>query len=99
MTRSLSLTLALLATMGGAQAGPGPLANVICSPGGQMQTRLQQTLRATRLWQGVRSPDQVMELWADDRGGWILVAVHASGNSCILAMGLPEGGFEDLAQG
>jgi len=52
-----------------------------------MEQRLSQNFIAKRSALGVRSPDQVMEVWTDARGDWALVVRYASGQSCIVAMG------------
>lgn len=52
-----------------------------------MLTRLQTRMNHTRTAVGVRDEEQIMEVWEDARGDWVLVASYASGTSCILAMG------------
>ncbi len=64
-----------------------PIAEILCEPRDRMEQRLSQTFIATRSALGVRSPDQVMEVWTDARGDWALVMRYANGQSCIVAMG------------
>ena len=64
-----------------------PLAEVICSSTDEMQTRLERSMRSTQQAIGTRGPEELVELWADQRGGWVLVMTYASGSSCIVAMG------------
>lgn len=84
---------------GQATANPGPIAEIICAATDDMQFRLEQDFRSVRVWQGIRSSDQRMELWEDGRGDWTLVISYAKGTACIVAMGSKVFGFEDLHQG
>ena len=78
------LSLMLLASPA---AAVSPIAEILCEPRERMERRLSQTFIATRSAVGVRSPDQVMEVWTDARGDWTLVMRYANGQSCIVAMG------------
>lgn len=80
-------------------SNPGPIAEVLCEPEARMQQKLAQHFGAKRIWQGLRSPDQIMELWQDHNGDWTLVVVHAGGNHCIVAMGSALGGLVEQFQG
>lgn len=64
-----------------------PIADVVCAPSDQMKQRLTQQLGTTRRATGLRSPQEMMEIWTDARGGWTMVLTYASGRSCIVAMG------------
>ena len=64
-----------------------PIAEVLCAPTAQMQTRLAQGMGTTRAAVGIRGPEQVMEVWTDARGDWTMVVRYATGTSCIVAMG------------
>lgn len=81
--RRLALLLITLAT----PAAASPIAEVICAPTDEMQTRLETRMGTSRTALGVRGPEQVMEVWTDARGGWTMVVRYASGTSCIVAMG------------
>lgn len=95
----LALLIALALSVRPGRANPGPIAEIICAPSAQITERLQTHLRASRSWQGMRSPDEVMELWENPRGDWTLIIARASGISCIVAMGGELSGFSDLPQG
>ena len=98
-----ALLLALFTTLAltgkPSRANPGPIAEIICAPSAQITDRLQTHLHASRSWQGMRSPDEVMELWENPRGDWTLIIARASGVSCIVAMGGALSEFSDLPQG
>ena len=82
MRRFLPLCLALATP-----ATASPVADVLCAPTPQMQTKLETQYGTTRTASGLRDREQVMEVWTDDSGDWIMVAAYASGTSCIVAMG------------
>ncbi len=67
--------------------GASPLADVICDTTPRMQQRLERTLMAERTASGMRSGAQMMEVWTDRKGDWVLVSRYATGTSCIVAMG------------
>lgn len=50
-------------------------------------------------WQGLRNPDQIMEIWEDRQGDWTLVIAYANGNRCIVAMGNRISGYADQPHG
>ena len=83
--------LTCLAVMLGCSPVPlgasSPIAEVICAPTGDLHLRLQEQMRSRRAASGVRGPEQVMEVWTDQRDNWTLVVTYASGTSCIVAMG------------
>ena len=88
---SLNTAVYILATLLG-QSGParaqgGPIAEVLCASPDDMRQRLDIRYQARRAWAGLRSPDEVLELWEDAEGDWTLVITHAGGNWCIVAMG------------
>ncbi|MEL6521571.1 MAG: hypothetical protein AAFQ66_11450 [Pseudomonadota bacterium] len=95
----LPLTLGMAVSSNPALPNPGPIAEFLCEPSEQMRAKLTQQFRAHRAWQGLRSPDQIMELWEDDRGDWTFVIAYASGKICIVAMGTRLTGFPDFGQG
>lgn len=71
-----------------ASAGPSPIADLLCAPRKQMTEKLERQFGVRRQGVGMRSPDQVMELWSKpDNGDWTLVIAYATGTSCIVAMG------------
>ena len=63
-----------------------PIAEIICAPTGQLTKRLS-SVGNERSATGIRSPEQIMELWTDSRGDWTMVVRYATGTSCIVAMG------------
>lgn len=78
----LTLTLALCTP-----AMANPIAEVICEPTARMKEKLTRQLRSERQGMGLRGPEQVVEVWTDQRGDWTMVITYASGQSCIVAMG------------
>ncbi|MEX5727229.1 hypothetical protein Ga0609869_000582 [Rhodovulum iodosum] len=75
-----------------------PIAEIVCAPRAEMETRLKHRFGAVLQGVGLRGPDEVMELWSSPRSGdWTLVMRYAGGQSCIVAMGadwvplLPDG--------
>lgn len=68
-------------------AAETPFPSTICHKTAQMADRLQSRQGAARAARGAQSPDQILEVWTDDRGGWTLVVTYATGTSCIVAMG------------
>ncbi|MEO0381232.1 MAG: hypothetical protein AAF252_13260 [Pseudomonadota bacterium] len=82
MRRLILLCLALATPL-----SANPIAEVICAPTPQLQTKLERQYGTQRTASGLRGPEQVMEVWTDARGDWIMVAAYASGTSCIVAMG------------
>lgn len=88
--RALFLAL-ILASLLGLSASPlvarSPIAEIICEPTPVLEERLSRQYRAQRTASGVRSPEQIMEVWTRDSGDWTLVLRYATGTSCIVAMG------------
>ncbi|MGR3436636.1 MAG: hypothetical protein ACU0CO_17400 [Shimia sp.] len=82
MRRFLALFLLLAPT--GLQA---QLVDTLCAPSGVMTERLQGYFMATKAGGGMRDPETMLEVWADARGGWLIVTRRADGTSCIAAMG------------
>ncbi|SNS15245.1 hypothetical protein SAMN04488078_1005123 [Antarctobacter heliothermus] len=80
-----SLVVGLGLTCGPALSGP--IADVICAPTDQMIRKLTHNFGTTRSASGLRSPDEMLEIWADSDGDWTMVIAYASGQSCIVAMG------------
>ncbi len=64
-----------------------PIAEILCEPRAAMVERLERQHGERPIGQGLRSHEEVMELWGDGSGGWTLVMTYATGNSCIVAMG------------
>ncbi|WP_343502062.1 hypothetical protein [Alloyangia pacifica] len=97
MWRSVSIPLpaivaACTAALSGSLCGlpaaaTSPIAEVICEPSSRMTQRLKRQQGATLASTGLRSPDEVLELWLDPRDNWTMVITYASGTSCIVAMG------------
>jgi len=64
-----------------------PIAEVICEAKHVMSDRLTRQMGARQMATGLRAPEELMELWVSETGDWSLVMTHASGSSCIVAMG------------
>ena len=79
-----ALALVARPDAGRAQAQIGA---VHCAPTPELAQVLERRFGVSRAGSGLRSPDQMMELWRDEAGDWALVARYAGGTSCILAMG------------
>ncbi|WP_323766803.1 hypothetical protein [Antarctobacter sp.] len=64
-----------------------------------MTRKLTQQFGTTRRASGLRSPEEVVEIWTDPDGDWTMVIAYASGQSCIVAMGAywQDGGPENPA--
>lgn len=73
--------------MTGVPISAGTISDTVCKPTDQLYDMLRQRLGGTRRAQGVRSPEQIMEVWTDTKGGWTMIVTYASGTSCIVAMG------------
>lgn len=84
MRRLLALSISLAA---GPAAATSPIADVICAPTHKMTQKLSRQFGERLHSWGTRGPEQVMQVWTDDRGGWTMVVRYASGTSCIVAMG------------
>jgi hypothetical protein len=83
---ALSLVASLAAVPGVVRA-QAQLGDVHCAPTPELAQVLERRFGVSRAGSGLRSPDQMMELWRDEAGDWALVARYAGGTSCILAMG------------
>ncbi|SFE60796.1 hypothetical protein [Roseivivax sediminis] len=81
------LAVILFAALAAPATGQSPIAEVICAPKDRMSDKLTRQYGAKRHATGLRSPDEVMELWRAEDGDWTLVMTYASGRSCIVAMG------------
>ncbi len=79
----LSVLSALLAL----PAAASPIADVICDATPRMRDRLTTQFGNRQEATGIRSPEQIMEVWTGPRGDWTLVMTYADGKSCIVAMG------------
>jgi hypothetical protein len=66
---------------------PSPIAEVVCAQTGDLYTRLETRMGSKRIATGLRGREQIMEVWSDNRGEWVMVVTYASGESCIVAMG------------
>ncbi len=86
MTRSVLPILLCLGLPIGPAVG-SPIAEVICAPSDQMTRKLVEQFGTARRATGVRSPEEVVEIWTDDQGDWTMIISYASGTSCIVAMG------------
>jgi hypothetical protein len=84
----LALTLAAaIAALPGEGRAQAQLGAVHCAPTPELAQVLERRFGVSRAGGGLRSPDQMMELWRDEAGDWALVARYAGGTSCIVAMG------------
>ncbi|SPF78067.1 hypothetical protein [Pseudoprimorskyibacter insulae] len=61
--------------------------DAICFETQAMKQKLTRQMGATQRAMGLRSPDEVLEVWIDGEGEWTMVMTYASGRSCIVAMG------------
>ncbi len=84
---ALAVLLAVLLATAPPALAFNPIATIVCAPAEEMTLRLRREHGSERMGQGVRSHDQVMELWSAKNGAWALVIAYASGQSCIVAMG------------
>ena len=89
----LSIVLTGAFAFGPTHANPTPIAEVLCAPTAKMHEKLTHHMGSQLAWQGLRSPDQIMELWVDTSGDWTLVVAYSSGKVCIVAMGTELTGF------
>lgn len=85
MSRFAAFLLVLAAQIGPASANP--IAEVLCAPTTAMKHKLTQQFGTTRRATGLRSPEEVVEIWTDSAGDWTMVITYSSGRSCIVAMG------------
>lgn len=84
---AMTVLLCCAASLTPARAA-SPIAEIVCAPRAEMETRLQRRFGAVRDGVGMLGPDQVMELWSSPRSGdWALVMRYAGGQSCIVTMG------------
>ena len=97
--RRLWITLALVLGLLPGPLRANPIANVICAPSAELRERLQRGFQAERTWNGLRNPDQLMELWEDGQGDWTLVIANSNGSSCIVAMGTAMSPYGAIPQG
>ncbi|WP_428517103.1 hypothetical protein [Roseovarius sp.] len=81
----IPVTLAALGAVPAVAASP--IADILCAPSHSLTQKLTRQFGESRLARGTQGPDQVMEVWTDDSGGWTLVVTYATGTSCIVAMG------------
>ena len=64
-----------------------PIAEVVCAPTQQMTQKLSRQYGGSRRATGLRAPEELVEIWANEGGDWTMVITYASGRSCIVAMG------------
>ena len=64
-----------------------PLAEVLCDTTSKMRDKLKTQFGNRQQAVGIRSPEEVMEVWTGPRGDWTLVMTYSDGRSCIVAMG------------
>ncbi|MBO9410277.1 hypothetical protein J7406_03195 [Ruegeria sp. R8_2] len=64
-----------------------PIAEVLCEPTSRMHDKLERQFGSQRAATGVRSPEQIMEVWTSEKGDWTMVVTYSTGTSCIVAMG------------
>ncbi|MEQ8255002.1 MULTISPECIES: hypothetical protein [Roseovarius] len=79
--------LALIALGATPAAATSPIADILCEPSHTLTQKLSRQFGVTRFARGTQGPDQLMEVWTDESGGWTLVVAYATGTSCIVAMG------------
>lgn len=68
-------------------AAETPLAEILCEPTSRLSEKLAVQHGGARFARGTQGPDQILEVWTDERGNWTLVVTYATGVSCIVAMG------------
>lgn len=68
-------------------AASSPIADVLCSRTQVLQERLTRQYQSERIATGLRNPEQIVEVWTDPQGEWIMVIRYSNGQSCIVAMG------------
>jgi hypothetical protein len=90
---AVSLALAAAALPGVARA-QAQMDEMHCAPTPELAQMLERRFGVRRAGSGLRSPDEMMELWRDEAGDWALVARYAQGTSCIVAMGAHWSGAE-----
>ena len=83
---SCALCMAMTLAAGTARAS-NPIAEILCESTDRMHQKLIRQFGEQLQGWGTRSPDEVMQIWTDDRGDWTLVVTYATGTSCIVAMG------------
>jgi predicted methyltransferase len=64
-----------------------PIADVICEQTDRMRHKLERQFGTEQIASGLRSPEEVVEIWKGAQGDWAMVIAYASGRSCIVAMG------------
>lgn len=67
--------------------GKSPIAEVLCEPTPRLYDKLSTQMGGQKTATGIRSPEQIMEVWTDAKGRWTMVVTYATGTSCIVAMG------------
>lgn len=82
----MAIALAALSPATGA-AETRSLGDAWCQSTAELERVLERRLGVTRRGAGLRGPEEIVELWQDPAGDWVLVARHAGGRSCILATG------------
>lgn len=83
----IRLATALLVMLPFPLRAASPIAEVVCAPTHQMTHRLTRQFGESRRATGLRGPEELVEIWADEGGDWTMVITYASGRSCIVAMG------------
>ncbi len=77
----------LFCLLGGPVFAKSPIAEVLCEPTSRMHEKLERQFGSQRAATGVRSPEQIMEVWTSEKGDWTMVVTYSTGTSCIVAMG------------
>lgn len=62
-------------------AARSPIAEILCAPTDQMTNRLSGQFASSRRATGLRSPEEIVEIWTDDAGEWTMVIAYANGKS------------------
>jgi hypothetical protein len=87
--KTLGMSVAIAAGLAGPNSAQGssPIAEIVCKTTSDLHETLRTRMSSARISSGIRSPEQILEVWADDRGSWTIVLTYATGTSCIVAMG------------
>jgi hypothetical protein len=77
----------LMSLLGAPALAKSPIAEVLCAPTPRLHDKLERQFGSQRAATGVRSPEQIMEVWTSEKGDWTMVVTYSTGTSCIVAMG------------
>jgi hypothetical protein len=89
------MTIAILALVSAAAAGPAVSQPAHCAPRDTVIQRLAEQYGETRRSVGLGANNQVIEVFAaEDTGTWTITVTSATGLTCLVASGMA---FEALA--